>query len=300
MVKASRQRTDIAGVPTAASVIIPAHNEESIIRQCLDTIVSQQGIDEYEVLVVCNGCTDQTAEIVAAEYPTVRVLECPVASKVAALNMGDEHATFFPKFFIDADVTLSPGCIATMVAAMDESAKPVAAPTMVFDTSQATWAAKQFHQIWQRSPYFTSGNLVGAGFYGISKEARARFDEFPDLLADDMFIPMSFDPHERLSVAGCTFTPALPRRVRDLVRIEIRRHTAVAQFHDEFPEALDRAGDDAFAQGHGWLADELPNPRDWPGIAIYVGVKVWARVAGHLRLRREGTSEWTQDRSTRG
>ena len=159
--------------------------------------------------------------------------------------------------------------------------------------------AKQFHRIWQRSPYFTSGNLVGAGFYGISKDARARFDEFPDLLADDMFIPMSFDPNERLSVEGCTFTPALPRRVRDLVRIEIRRHTAVAQFHDEFPEALDRTNDDAFAQGHGWLADELASPLDWPGVAIYAGVKLWARIAGHVRLNRTGTSEWTQDRSTR-
>lgn len=281
-------------------MIVPAHNEEAVIRQCLDTIVSQQGIDEFEILVVCNGCTDLTAEIVRNEYPSVRVLESPVASKVAALNLGDVEATFFPKFFVDADVTLSDGCLQTMVEAMSASGKPVAAPTMRFDVSQASWMAKQFHRIWQRSPYFTSGNLVGAGFYGISKDARARFDEFPDLLADDMFIPMSFDPNERLSVEGCTFTPALPRRVRDLVRIEIRRHTAVAQFHDEFPEALDRTNDDAFAQGHGWLADELASPLDWPGVAIYAGVKLWARIAGHVRLNRTGTSEWTQDRSTRG
>ncbi len=300
MVKDTRPLADTTYVPRAASVIIPAHNEESVIRACLDTVVTQRGIDEYEVLVVCNGCTDRTAKIVADEYPNVRLLESPVASKVGALNLGDVEATFFPKFFVDADVTLSNGCIAAMVDAMEETGMPVAAPTMHFDTSKASWMARQFHRIWQRSPYFTSGNLVGAGFYGISKNARARFDEFPDLLADDMFIPMSFDPHERLSVEGATFTPALPRRVRDLVRIEIRRHTAVAQFHDEFPEALDRSTDDAFAQGHGWLADELANPSDWPGVAIYAGVKVWARVAGHLRLNRSGTSEWTQDRSTRG
>ncbi len=262
--------------------------------------MTQQGLDEFEVLVVCNGCTDQTAHIVTTEYPTVRLVESPMASKVAALNLGDVEATFFPKLFVDADVTLSPGCVRTLVEAMHDTAKPVAAPTVNFDPSKASWAAKQFHKIWRKSPYFTSGNLVGAGFYAISKDGRARFDEFPDLLADDMFIPMSFDPDERLSVDGCHFTPALARQVRDLVRIEVRRHTAVAQFHETFPDALDRSTDDAFAQGHGWLKDELSDPANWPGVAIYAGVKLWSRIAGHLRLRKDGTSEWTQDRSTRG
>ncbi len=50
-----------------ASVIVPAHNEASVIRRCLDSLNGQAGLDT--LIVACNGCTDNTAEIVRTEYP---------------------------------------------------------------------------------------------------------------------------------------------------------------------------------------------------------------------------------------
>jgi glycosyltransferase involved in cell wall biosynthesis len=77
------------------SVIIPACNEASVIGRCVDALL--QGAPGIEVVVVCNGCTDDTA-LVAREQGVgnVTVVETPVGSKIAALNLGDGIATKFP------------------------------------------------------------------------------------------------------------------------------------------------------------------------------------------------------------
>lgn len=48
------------------SIIIPAYNAEDRIRKCLDSVKSQVFTD-YELIVVCDSCTDRTVEI-AKEY----------------------------------------------------------------------------------------------------------------------------------------------------------------------------------------------------------------------------------------
>jgi glycosyltransferase involved in cell wall biosynthesis len=87
------------------SVIIPAHNEEAVIGRGLTALLD--GLDdEWEVVVVGNGCSDRTLEVSAQFAPRVQVGETPVASKVAAMNLGDQIATSFPRIYLDADVTL--------------------------------------------------------------------------------------------------------------------------------------------------------------------------------------------------
>ena len=48
------------------SIIIPAHNAAEYIRKGLDSIKSQSYKD-YELIVVCDACTDNT-EAIAREY----------------------------------------------------------------------------------------------------------------------------------------------------------------------------------------------------------------------------------------
>ena len=75
-----------------ASVVIPAHNEERGIGRTLDTLRSGLGPGEVDVVVVCNGCTDATAEVVRREFPDVRVVEIPQASKSDAVAIGNDVA----------------------------------------------------------------------------------------------------------------------------------------------------------------------------------------------------------------
>ena len=60
------------------SVIVPAHNSEAYIRRCMNSIRCQSFTD-YELIVVCDACTDGT-EAVAREY----------ADKVLFTNAGND------------------------------------------------------------------------------------------------------------------------------------------------------------------------------------------------------------------
>ena len=44
------------------SIIIPAHNSAEYIHNALDSII-EQTFDDYELIVVCDSCTDNTEEI---------------------------------------------------------------------------------------------------------------------------------------------------------------------------------------------------------------------------------------------
>jgi glucosyl-3-phosphoglycerate synthase len=78
----------VSVVPAAAqlraSVVVPARDEEDLIRDCLRALAGQIGLDrsEYEVIVVLDACVDGTAravEEVGAEHPELRfsVIEGP-------------------------------------------------------------------------------------------------------------------------------------------------------------------------------------------------------------------------------
>src|SRR3954453_3171433 len=87
-----------------ASVVIPAHDEASVIGRCLRALLAGAEPGELEVIVVCNGCHDDTAAVARAHAPDAVVLELPAPSKPAALNAGDAEATRFPRIYLDADV----------------------------------------------------------------------------------------------------------------------------------------------------------------------------------------------------
>src|SRR4051812_46956466 len=88
------------------SIVIPAHNEAAVIGRCLSGLTQGAAPGELEIIVVCNGCTDGTAHIARSFGQDVRVVETQIASKAAALNLGDEVASGFPRFYVDADVRL--------------------------------------------------------------------------------------------------------------------------------------------------------------------------------------------------
>ena len=82
------------------SIIIPAHNEENTIRKALESI-KNQSYTKYELIVVCDNCTDKTKEI-ALEY-TDKVIEGNFGNDGMARNAGLDVATGKWILFMDAD-----------------------------------------------------------------------------------------------------------------------------------------------------------------------------------------------------
>ena len=102
----------------AFSVVIPAHNEEDTVVRLL-TRLNDLG-SSAEVVVVCNGCTDGTADRAREIAPRAQVVEITEASKTAALRRGDEIARTMPRLYLDADVVIDAVGLRRMV----ESTRP--------------------------------------------------------------------------------------------------------------------------------------------------------------------------------
>ena len=83
------------------SIVVPAH-DEAVIGRLLGALADGRSPGD-ELVVVCNGCTDRTAEV-ARGFPDVHVEELPSGGKPAALNAGDRCVSTFPRFYVDADV----------------------------------------------------------------------------------------------------------------------------------------------------------------------------------------------------
>jgi glycosyltransferase involved in cell wall biosynthesis len=99
------------------SFVVPAYNEEVLIRSCLTAIVAEISRTRCraEIIVVNNGSTDATRHI-ASSYPNVKVVDEPVRGLVQARMAGCLEAN--GKFIanIDADTILPEGWLSTALA----------------------------------------------------------------------------------------------------------------------------------------------------------------------------------------
>ena len=82
------------------SVIVPAHNSEKFLKYCLES-VKTQAFDDYELIVVCDSCTDGT-EDVAREYAD-KIVVTHYGMDGLARNAGIEEAEGDWLLFLDHD-----------------------------------------------------------------------------------------------------------------------------------------------------------------------------------------------------
>ncbi|MGD9255575.1 MAG: glycosyltransferase family A protein, partial [Chromatiales bacterium] len=84
------------------SVIIPTCNRVETLPRALDSVLAQT-LSVDEVIVVDDGSTDGTADLVRASYPQVRLLQQPNRGVSAARNRGIRKATGDWIAFLDSD-----------------------------------------------------------------------------------------------------------------------------------------------------------------------------------------------------
>lgn len=278
------------------SVIIPAHDERAVVGRLLRALVDGDTGKVLEIVVVANGCDDDTAAVASAVSPRVRVLEIPQASKIAALNAGDAAARAFPRAYVDADVTVSTPALLALADALEAPGGPlVASPRFEVDVADTTWPLRAHYRIWELSDYFRTGH-IGSGIYAMSREGRRRFGAFPDVIADDRFVQQQFHPQERHTITGHSFAVRAPRTLR----AHIRRATRIALGNQQLPEALQRAGEAPAASRYGSLAARvLRRPSLWPAFAVYCYGYATPHLRARWRAARGQVQAWNRDESTR-
>ena len=217
------------------SIVIPAHNESSVIGRCLTALLDGLEGSDFEIIVVCNGCKDDTAEI-ARGFSAVKVIELEVASKVVALNTGDRVAQGFPRAYIDADIQLKGRDLLSAVRKFDSAGIEIVAPRLHVDLAKSSLLVKAFYGIWMQLPYFADRQMVGSGVFILSEAGRNRFGEFPQIIADDGYVRSLFKGEERLTAEDCEFTIYAPQTLADLVKIKSRVRFGNMELNMKFPE----------------------------------------------------------------
>jgi hypothetical protein len=288
----SREMT-LHGPGYRGSIVVPAHNEAAVLAHRLGGLLASLPPGTVEVTVVANGCTDDTAAV-ARELPGVHVVELPVASKTAALNAGDREATSFPRIYLDGDIELSSEALTRLIAALTTERAVVAAPRVTFDVSRSSWPVRAFFAVFERLPYTRRG-LIGLGVYGFSESARRRFDAFPAVVADDLYVQRLFSEEERCTV-DATFGVAAPRTLSSLVAVRTRvarGNRELAARSAELGLAPHATAPDTVRQ----LAREVAaHPGLLPAALVYIGVTAVARA----RARRAASGvAWERDESSR-
>ncbi|WGZ92633.1 MAG: glycosyltransferase [Candidatus Thiothrix putei] len=273
-----------------ASVIVPAHNEASVIRRCLDSLKDQPDIET--LIVACNGCTDNTADIVRNEYPQAICLEIEIPSKVNALNEAEKHVTSWPVFYLDADTCLSPNAIHAITQIMASGSPLLAAPEPVIDTSQSSWAVRQYYRIWLQLPYIREG-VVATCSYVISREGHQRFQKFPAVINDDGFVRCQFERHERHNIAGTQIFINAPRNLTSLIKIKTRARLGNMQLASS--NLCTKTDKKPYSR---ILLDKLMSRDAVPAI-VYVFIASFIRWRAKQQYRHLQTYTWEKDQSSR-
>jgi len=275
---------------TRPSVIVPAYNEEAVIARTLRTLLSDpESAEGFAVLVVCNGCTDRTAEVVRAEFPAVALLELAEGSKVAALNAGLAAAPDGPVLLLDADIELD-ACTAR--ALLDAAAAPgteAAIGRMRIDTSGASTLVRTFYRVWLEHPYLRHGKFAAA--IALSAGGRARIGTLPRVTADDTYLRRLIPPQRVALVDGASFVVRVPRTLGALVRVRARSHRGTRQLDAHAPLGP-RARS---AEARGLVGHLCTRPTLWPAALVYLGVTLAAR----LRSRLADGARWERDETSR-
>lgn len=110
---------------TSVSIIIPCYNAAPFIRETLDSVF-QQTERSLEVILVDDASTDDGADIVEREYPTVHLVRGQKRGAAASRNLAMTLASGAFIQFLDADDVLLPEKIERQMAALETSGADIA------------------------------------------------------------------------------------------------------------------------------------------------------------------------------
>jgi glycosyltransferase involved in cell wall biosynthesis len=275
------------------TVIIPAHDEGTVIKRTLNAILSSAEPQELDIVVVCNGCTDETATVARSFGLPVRVIETPIANKASALNLGDQAARGFPRIYMDADVVLTTDAIRELADSLKGDTIVAVAPTGRYDMSGCSRLVRAFFEVRSYLPSAREG-IGGSGVYALSEKGRSRFKYFPSVTADDGYVRLQFRPHERRTLPCVYSTVFAPRTIKSLLAQKTRSHYGSYELQRLFPDLWRSRGENNYKS----LIRLFSRPQLWLSLSVYSFVTGIARRQAWKRLRTRQVC-WDRDNSSR-
>lgn len=282
-------------------VIIPAHNEAAVIERTLRSLSSLAGAGTIELIVACNGCTDNTVEVAAA-VPGTRVLDLRAASKTAALNAADGATDRWPRLYLDADIEIVPSAVLAVLDRLSdrsERAIPLAArPARRYDLTGVSLAVRCYYRVRTRIRALDD-HLWGAGAYAVGEAGHSRFGRFAEVTADDLWIDRQFDRSE-IAVVDCVPVAVRPPRsakvlLATLTRVYSGNRSVGPNGAGGTGERVaGERGDGGSTIGLRTVLATACSPRSLGEALVYCGFAVAGRILSRRRRRR-----WARDETSR-
>ncbi len=278
----------------SVSIIIPAFNEEFSISYTLNALKSLLTSHEAQIIVVCNGCTDNTATVINNISSEIVCLQTEIGSKSNALNLGDAAAKFFPRIYLDADIILSAEAVNAMVEMLQNPSVFATSAEAKMQMAESSWMVRAFYDIWLRLPYCKAG-MIGTGVYALSEQGRKRFDKFPAIIADDGYVRCLFTDEERPPTVNAYAIVKAPKDLYSLIKIQTRSRLGRYELKEKFPHLLSNETKN-YSQA---IKSLCLNFRLWFKIAIYVSINLISRLRANYQYANKQTTVWERDESSR-
>jgi GT2 family glycosyltransferase len=248
---------NVSKIVPKVSVIIPAYNQASYVSKAIQSVLDQT-YSNFEIIVVNDGSTDETPQILARILdPRVRIISQPNAGLSAARNTGIRESSAPLVTLLDADDLFMPDKLAILVAYLENHPEigMVSGGTQIIDQNDfplsqniQTPGSLELPGLFFANPFIPSAIMVRRSWL----ERVGVFDESLRACED-------WDMWHRLAKAGCRFAwvenlvAAYRYHPGQMTRESERMRKAIftvldKSFNDpDLPENLRRIKDQAFA-----------------------------------------------------
>jgi cellulose synthase/poly-beta-1,6-N-acetylglucosamine synthase-like glycosyltransferase len=222
-------------VAPSISIIVPVHNEERKIavklRDCLELLYPH---DKLEILVVSDGSTDRTEEIVCrfmARDSRIQWMQSNSRlGKSGVQNLAAQKARGDLLFFTDANTAVPPGVLRTMVANLADPKVGLSTATVLFGYPEdAVEKGQGFYWRYERFLRFAESDfgILATGSGQALLIRRELFLPLPNCYGDDCIIPLDVrcQGYRVVQERAATVFDAMPHSIEGELRARIRMTT---------------------------------------------------------------------------
>ncbi len=281
--------------PYKFSLIIPAFNEEILITKTLATLFRDGNLINAEVVVICNGCKDQTYlkantffkdNYLSLKQKEIdcRVLETSRASKTNALNIGMNNTHGLIKVLLDADIEISGKDVNILINELQNENLKAISPKAKFSFENSNFVVRQYYKVASKSHY--NINMRLSNVIALSAEGVKQISPLPDVIADDEYIRRQFKHNECAVSQCCSLTFVCAKTLTSLLQVLTRVERGNIQLNSHYSASTTK-----LRKGYGKLS--VLN------FSIFTLIKALVKARAQFQFFQGKINQWERDESNR-